>query len=78
MQYLIHCPCGHTVARHRAAGCNGSRASRCTCTRTPDEAFEALLRYIAERSAHGDRDCPMPQETGRRTSYGSIAGGYFS
>jgi hypothetical protein len=62
MQYLIHCPCGHTVARHGDEGCTGSRASRCPCRRSPAGAFDALIRYLAERSSLGDRDCPMPAE----------------
>ncbi|HZO95655.1 MAG TPA: hypothetical protein VFB22_18040 [Candidatus Baltobacteraceae bacterium] len=62
MQYLIHCPCGHALSRHGDDGCRGSRSSRCVCARSPVDAFDALVRYLAERSALGDRDCPMPSE----------------
>jgi|GEM_PF-3579751 len=65
MQYLIHCPCGHALSRHGDEGCRGSRTSRCVCARSPADAFDALVRYLSERSALGDRDCPMPSEPAR-------------
>jgi hypothetical protein len=46
MDYLVYCPCGHTVSRHEAKGCNGDRRVRCACRLTRWEALDAAVDEV--------------------------------
>jgi hypothetical protein len=49
MDFLISCPCGHTLERHDVRdGCN-----RCTCSRNRVAALDAVIETIRLDSSSG-------------------------
>ncbi len=53
MNYLVLCPCGHSLERHDAAGCRG-RDSWCECENDAGRALEAAINDV--RSTHWYRE----------------------
>lgn len=43
MDYLVSCPCGHTLDRHDSRGCN---ARTCACLLTPEVALQSATDVI--------------------------------
>lgn len=57
MNYLIACPCGHTLDRHLDGGCFGDRRGPCRCRLMLAEALDAaidLQRSALWANRHGD------------------------
>ena len=46
MNYLVLCPCRHTIESHNAYGCKGERARRCTCRLAPGRALDAAIDVV--------------------------------
>lgn len=60
MNYLVHCPCGHSLEDHGEAGCAGARGIGCACRADRTQALDqAIDRVRTEASIIWRR----PEET---------------